>query len=119
MLSASEAKPPAGVRRRSDAAADRACVGLSKAKPWAGMRRRSDAAPCASLRVPCGARVARAAAELALAWPARCCAARLCSVLEQSSPTRRLTAPRNPRHPALLGAAYVAADAHPPAALPT
>jgi len=33
-------------------------------------------------------------------------------------PTRRLRATRNPRSPALLGAAYVAADAHPPTALP-
>src|SRR5262245_9277079 len=64
-----------------------------------------DAAASASLRLPCGARVAKAAAELALAWPARCCAARLCSELEQSSPTRRLTATRNLRNPALLGAA--------------
>src|SRR6185295_9822816 len=32
--------------------------------------------------------------------------------------TRRLKATRNPRNPALLGAAYVAAGAHPPTALP-
>jgi hypothetical protein len=71
-----------------------------QARQRAGSRRGLTSAVPATRGLPCAARSARAAAELALPR-ARC--ARPGSELKQSSPTRRRAA-GNPRVPALLGA---------------
>src|SRR4249920_2021875 len=77
---------------------------MSEAKPWAGMRRRSNAA---ALRCSVSWPVAKLASFAAL------------TPLGQSRRVRARSAlTRAATSPALLGAAYVAADAHPPAALP-
>ena len=79
-----------------------------RARLRAGMRWRSTSgAPTLRAAVPCAARAPRAAALLALAWPARCSAARLCSELDMlavaSPPERRRDAPWGA---ALLGACH-------------
>ncbi len=87
------------------------CVQRSEAKPGAGMRRRSNAAAL---------RCAKGSLRCSISWPV----AKLASLtsfvpLEQSRRVRAGGAlTRAAMRSALLGAAYVAAGAHPPPALP-
>ena len=83
----------------------------SEAKPGAGMRRRSNAAAL---------RCAEGSLRCSVSWPAEKLASRPTGVpLEQSRRVRARSAlARAAMSPVLLGAAYVAADAHPPPALP-
>ncbi len=85
--------------------------GLELAKPRAGARRRSDAA---------APRCARGPLRCSIAWPAEKLASLPAVVaLKQSRRVRTRSAlTRAATRSALLGAAYVAADAHPPTALP-
>ena len=85
---------------------------VREAKPRAGMRRRSNAAAlrCATGPLRCS-----------VSWPvAKLASLTAFAALEQSRRVRRRSArcARAATSPALLGAAYVAADAHPPPALP-
>ena len=100
-------------RREEDVEAHVACAmpRLSAAKPRAGVRRRSDAA---------APRCARGSLRCSIAWPAEKLAPLPAVVaLEQSRRVRTRSAlTRAATRSALLGAAYVAADAHPPTALP-
>jgi hypothetical protein len=53
------------------------------ARPRVGSPVRAPAGALAlRAKVPCAARLSKAAPDLALAWPGRCCAARLCSELD-------------------------------------
>ncbi len=84
----------------------------STAKPRAGMRRRSNAA---------APRCARGSLRCSISWPvAKLAALAALAALEQSRRVRSRSArcARAAMSSALLGAAYVAAVAHPPPALP-
>ncbi|MCG3190623.1 MAG: hypothetical protein LKCHEGNO_03403 [Burkholderiaceae bacterium] len=83
-----------------------------RAKPWPGMRRRSNAA---------APRCARGSLRCSIAWPAAKLASLPAVVALGQSPRVRSRSARCARaatRSALLGAAYVAAGAHPTPALP-
>ena len=82
-----------------------------EAKPRAGMRRRSDTAAL---------RCAKGSLRCSVSWPvAKLASFAALTPLGQSRRVRtRCALARAATSPALLGAAYVAADAHPPTALP-
>ena len=83
---------------------------------WAGLCALPPA-PSASARVPCAARLPRAAPDLALAWPARCCATS--PMLGARHPRRRAASggARCPSGGLRCSAPSMRAQACPPAAL--